>query len=47
MATTKKPTVLTIERRYRRGKAGIITALSGHLSLPPAWLRPASRQATR
>lgn len=41
MATTKKPAVLTIERRYRRGKAGVITSLSSQLLLPPAWLKAA------
>lgn len=40
MATTKKPAVLTIERRYRRGKRGVIN-LSSHLLLPPAWLKAA------
>lgn len=37
MATTKKPAILTIERRYRR-KAGVITTLSSRLLLPSAWL---------
>ncbi|MDO7885369.1 AbrB/MazE/SpoVT family DNA-binding domain-containing protein [Hymenobacter cheonanensis] len=41
MATTKKPATLTIERRYRRGKGGVITALTSRLLLPPAWLRAA------
>ena len=41
MATNKKPATLTIERRYRRGKAGVITSLSSRLQLPPAWLKAA------
>jgi hypothetical protein len=41
MATTKKPAVLTVERRYRRGKSGVITSLSSSLLLPPAWLKAA------